>query len=417
MKKVAIVGVEGSGKTVMLAGLGDLYTYPDEEGYFLAPKNFSTAAYVAEKIERMRKGEWPSATAGDEMQGLDWTLKRREQGARRPPETICEMSFLDFAGEVYRAAFGIGGGDAAVVLQNEAQKLKSYVREADDLLVLINLRDVIVNGLGDRHVQEAMWITNSILEVALADEEGRKAPRAAIALSQADSYADTIKSCGGAKGVLSKFLPHVANNYGWLDVFPVSAVDKTMIDDDGNSVPATDFTAKGLLPIVSWILGGSAANRISDGDSAEEKGVVADDEKIRRCLSQYRCNDIFLPSSPKFPAKLNNMASVILDKCNRQLSPDDPIAMLDCTVFGSAKNGVLFCRSGFYALNGWEANEHTGFVSWADFLQHGNIRKVDSYELHLCDSPDVGINLSGCDFNPLQAGAIFNALKNILGGG
>ena len=44
MKKVAIVGVEGSGKTVMLAGLGDLYTYPDEEGYFLAPKNFGTAA-------------------------------------------------------------------------------------------------------------------------------------------------------------------------------------------------------------------------------------------------------------------------------------------------------------------------------------------------------------------------------------
>ena len=48
MKKVAIVGVEGSGKTVMLAGLGDLYTYPDEEGYMLVPKNFSTAAYVAE---------------------------------------------------------------------------------------------------------------------------------------------------------------------------------------------------------------------------------------------------------------------------------------------------------------------------------------------------------------------------------
>ena len=57
MKKVAIVGVEGSGKTVMLAGLGDLYTYPDADGYFLVPKNFGTAAYVAEKIQRMRKGE------------------------------------------------------------------------------------------------------------------------------------------------------------------------------------------------------------------------------------------------------------------------------------------------------------------------------------------------------------------------
>ena len=67
MKKVAIVGVEGSGKTVMLAGLGELYTQPDEGGYFLAPKNFGTAAYVGDKIARMRKGEWPTATAGDEM--------------------------------------------------------------------------------------------------------------------------------------------------------------------------------------------------------------------------------------------------------------------------------------------------------------------------------------------------------------
>ena len=97
MKKVAIVGVEGSGKTVMLAGLGDLYTYPDEQGYFLSPKNFSTAAYVAGKIERMRKGEWPAATADDVMEGLDWTLKRSVPRDLRRPKTICEVSFLDFA--------------------------------------------------------------------------------------------------------------------------------------------------------------------------------------------------------------------------------------------------------------------------------------------------------------------------------
>ena len=40
MKKVAIVGVEGSGKTVMLAGLGELYARPDENGFFLAPKDY-----------------------------------------------------------------------------------------------------------------------------------------------------------------------------------------------------------------------------------------------------------------------------------------------------------------------------------------------------------------------------------------
>ena len=254
MKKVAIVGVEGSGKTVMLAGLGDLYTYPDEDGYFLAPKNFGTAAYVAEKIERMRKGEWPSATAGDEMQGLDWTLKRREPGARKPAEKVCEVSFLDFAGEVYRAAYGISGsGDAS--LKEQAEELKQYVCGADELIVLINLRDVITNGLRDKRVQEAMWITKSILDTALGDDAGEKAPRAAIVLSQADSYADTIKSCGGALGVLEKYLPHVANDYGWLDVFAANAVDKTALDDDGNVVPAVDFTTQGLLPILKWIRG------------------------------------------------------------------------------------------------------------------------------------------------------------------
>ncbi len=254
MKKVAIVGVEGSGKTVMLAGLGDLYTYPDEDGYFLAPKNFGTAAYVAEKIERMRKGEWPSATAGDEMQGLDWTLKRREPGARKPADKICEVSFLDFAGEVYRAAYGISSGSDAS-LKEQAEELKQYVCGADELIVLINLRDVITNGLRDKRVQEAMWITKSILDTALGDDAGEKAPRAAIVLSQADSYAETIESCGGALGVLEKYLPHVANNYGWLDVFAANAVDKTALDDDGNVVPSADFTTQGLLPILKWIRG------------------------------------------------------------------------------------------------------------------------------------------------------------------
>ena len=218
MKKVAIVGVEGSGKTVMLAGLGDLYTYPDEDGYFLAPKNFGTATYVAEKMERMRKGEWPVATAGDEMQGLDWTLKRQKPGEKGRPEVICEVSVLDFAGEVYRAAYGVSNGSDAA-LKEQADALKRYVCGADELIVLINLRDVITNGLRDTRVQEAMWITKSILDTAFGDGSGKDMPRAAIVLSQADSYAETIKACGGAPGVLRNYLPHVANDYNWLDVF------------------------------------------------------------------------------------------------------------------------------------------------------------------------------------------------------
>ena len=255
MKKVAIVGVEGSGKTVMLAGLGDLYTNPDAGGYFLSPKNYGTAAYVANKIARMRAGEWPSATAGDAMQGLDWTLKQAT-GARSRPTDICEVSFLDFAGEVYRHAFGIKSGSGDHELTDQVASLRSYIEESDELIVLINLRDVIVRGTDDERVQEAMWITNAILNFALEEREGRKVPRAAIVLSQADSYRDTIDACGGAVGVLRRHLPHVANNYGWLDVFAASAVDKTVMDAEGNVLPADDFTTEGLHPIVGWILNG-----------------------------------------------------------------------------------------------------------------------------------------------------------------
>ena len=145
------------------------------------------------------------------------------------------------------------------------------MRESDNLIVLINLRDVIVHGIRDMRVQEAMWITNAILDAALAEEAGRKVPRAAIVLSQADSYADTIAACGGAVGVLQKYLPHVANNYGWLEVFAASAVDKTRLDDAGNTVPAEDFTSKGLLPIMTWI---------REGDESPLKVRAADHEKL-----------------------------------------------------------------------------------------------------------------------------------------
>ena len=263
MKKVAIVGVEGSGKTVMLAGLGELYTHPDKRGFFLGPKNFGTASYVTEKIARMRAGEWPGATADDAMQGLDWTLRRRIDGQNQPAD-VCEVSFLDFPGEVYRMAFGINTLEEGMAEPKIVESLKKYIREADDLVVLINLRDVITQGMGEPRVQEAMWITNEILSFALKPTSERLfTPRASIVLSQADSYVDTISSCGGPKGVLQKYLPHVANNYGWLDVFNVSAVDKTKLDDCGNVIPAPDFQPTGLKPLMEWIIAG----RLTDAAS------------------------------------------------------------------------------------------------------------------------------------------------------
>ena len=200
----------------------------------------------------MRKGEWPTATAEDVLQGLDWTLRQR-QGDRQRPKDICEVSCLDFAGEVYRYAFGIRQDAIPRGLVDEVESLRKHIQSADHLLVLINLRDVIAHGDSDPRVGESKWITNEILSYALDGTDGRNAPRAAIVLSQADSYADTIRSCNGPRGVLARYLPHVANNYDWLDILAVSAVDKTVLDDNGNAVPAPDFQPIQLRQIMEWV--------------------------------------------------------------------------------------------------------------------------------------------------------------------
>ena len=279
MRRVAIVGVDGSGKTVMLAGLGDLYAHPDANGFFLAPKDFGTSAYVNRQIALMRAGHWPKATVGDELKGLNWLLRRQKPGER--PEDVCEVSFLDFAGEVYRAAFGVGHVGDSQGLSAQIGQLKSYVRDADDLIVLINLKDVIAHGLTDRRTEEAMWISNSILEYALNDKDGGKIPRASIVLSQADSYAEIISDCGGAVGTLSRFLPHVANDYSWLDIFAASAVDKTHVDDDGELVPSPDFKTNGLSPVMTWILRGVAPGVVERNPNlfAEAEAEVGAEKK------------------------------------------------------------------------------------------------------------------------------------------
>ena len=253
MKKVAIVGVEGSGKTVMLAGLGELYARPDENGFFLAPKDESTASFVSSKIARMRNGEWPLATSEDAMQGLDWELRRQTDPECRPL-VFSEVSFLDFPGEVYRKAFGSKDRASRTDASASVAQLNHYIQTADDLIVLVNLRDVITNGLGDKRVWESMWITKSILDSVFDKSARKRAPRTAIVLSQADSYNDTILSCGGPKGVLEKYLPNVASSYGFLDVMAVSAVGRTNLDDQGNVIPSRNFQLNGLEPVMTWIM-------------------------------------------------------------------------------------------------------------------------------------------------------------------
>lgn len=144
---------------------------------------------------------------------------------------------------------------------------------------------------------------------------------------------------------------------------------------------------------------------------------VFDGESVRQLIVQtsnlHGSGDFVFPSSPEFNVKLSNLVGVAKDKCNVRLAEDEVIAMLDCTVFGSAKAGMAFTLSGIYAVNDWTATENSGFISWRDLVANGNIRKSAFGEVHICDSPDIGINLSACDLKPKQAVLMFNELRNL----
>ena len=257
MKKVAIVGVEGSGKTVLMAAMGDKYRSPDANGVFLKPVNRQTYAYCTKEVAMLRAGKWPLATENSVTE-LDWKLMLQTR-SKEDHEEVCQLSFLDFGGEIYRRAFGDRDQseleDEDEQRKSAVERLRTHVREADVLMVLVNLSDIINGSATDERTIEMNWLSQAILSFAYDSASKRNV---ALIFTQSDTYGETITRYGGVEGTLRKYLSEVDASYGnRLAVFEVAAVNKTMPspDDSGLSMPAPDFTSEGLEKVLAWIVG------------------------------------------------------------------------------------------------------------------------------------------------------------------
>ena len=246
MSKIAIVGVEGSGKTTLMAAFGEKYERPDRYGYGLKAENAQTFRLVKTLTAHMRQGRWPSATELGALTNLDWTLYRRE-GAN--VENICEVSFLDFAGEVYRKAFGGQSVDEAGMQQVAA--LREHVKGSNALVVLVNLKDIIDGDPASERTTDMLWVSQRILDFAI---DTCKIGHVALAFSQFDIYRETVEAAGGLQAAYVKYLPHVEGVRPDLPLMALSAVDRTRVDADGYEVPAPDFASRGLEDLFGWIV-------------------------------------------------------------------------------------------------------------------------------------------------------------------
>lgn len=256
MKKVAIVGVEGSGKTALMVSWGWHCQHQDRNGYYLSPDpngGQQTLDHVCQEMNRMRSGMWPNATLPDAVTKLDWVL-----GCNG--EALGEMSFLDFGGELYRKAFcngpdavmklpwSLSGGDGA---ESPVVQLQRYVKDCLALIILINLRDVINDpSLSEPRTRQMLSVVRCMMDIM---RRRRKESRVALVFSQADIYANTLQSEGSLRNAYFRHLGHVAAHYPKVALFAVSAVDKTKLDMDGLSVPASDFKAEGIEKLTAWV--------------------------------------------------------------------------------------------------------------------------------------------------------------------
>ena len=253
MSKISIVGVEGSGKTTLMAAFGEKYERPDENGYGLKAENEATFGHVKMLADRLRHGQWPGATATGTLTTLDWTLYRRTEHGRTD---VCGVSFLDFAGEAYRFAFGTHAEEDMAANQAQIDALKSHIKSSDGLIVLVNLKDIIDGDLSSVRTREMMWVTQSLVDFAIKECQ---MPRVALAFSQVGLYRETIEAAGGLKGAYAKYLPHIEGIYPDLPLMALSAVDQTVVDADGYELPSPDFSSEGLGDLLQWIVDADAA--------------------------------------------------------------------------------------------------------------------------------------------------------------
>lgn len=255
-KKVAIVGVEGSGKSVLLAGLMNLYSDAGSNGgLYLHAEEDEAGDYIDTLLKTMRGGQWPAATTTDSFKVVNLELCRAQNG--RAPTNVGRITCLDFGGEVYRAAFGkIKRTDDN--LNKQANELKRYIKDADDVVCLVYLNDIVErNVINNRRNSEAKWITANILnEVLKEGSRNGHVPRVAIALSQSDKFRHVFEACGGEKAVLKAYQQDLYNSYVFsnrVSVLSISSIDETRLVDDVQ-VPTDNFKSEGLRSLMNWLL-------------------------------------------------------------------------------------------------------------------------------------------------------------------
>jgi formylglycine-generating enzyme required for sulfatase activity len=250
MSKVSIVGVEGSGKTVLMASLSECYGTISGDEPYLMPENQSACLCMHQVAPRLRVDrEWPGATGIDALRTMKWTLRHGQT-------VLKTIEMLDYPGELYRLAFGERTAEEAASRRAELDEFLENLADADTLIVLFNLADLGRQGDNARSAETA-WITRGIFDYAA------KLPnlkRRHLVFTQADRYAVELSEAGGAAGLYARKLPRLRMLHPDLPVTALAAVDG--MDDEGRPKPG--YSAESCRDLMRVILAEQAELNAGD---------------------------------------------------------------------------------------------------------------------------------------------------------
>jgi len=248
MPNVAILGTEGSGKTVLITAMAKAFGRTNPQNIFLNPRTGRTAKYVERVWGYLARGEWPPSTPQGELSELHWRL--------RVPECVdCELKLFDVAGQDLRRLFGQEQIQAIESLPGSLRSLAEYVLSCQVVVFLVNLGDFIGEGDAAKRL-ENQWALKYALDYLRETDKTRKC---AVVFTQADLYQPIVTNIDGWMAAAEKYLPYLYEEHlrdGSVPVLSVSAVGSTdVVVEDGvpRRVPGRQFKCKGVTPLAVWM--------------------------------------------------------------------------------------------------------------------------------------------------------------------